>query len=233
MAEAQISTEDRNNIAPKETRDDNSVFLPPEVLGSFEEAILGSQADKRERSQWIKKQKPDKFNYSKVFVGEYKGCNGSCRSTGKEDAEYRAKQDLCGFRKPYIYFHTHTDGNWLFSPKDIAAILAFPRSAQIFLVGSASGISAISFIKPPSYVLFKEYAYNMALARLEQNDYQSACVTAWNSGDVTDIVQVLKKLGLNYYFWRPKQAKIQKGTLTSGIHLISPKETHDKPASFV
>ncbi len=119
---------------PKSPEDmPDRVFLPPEALGSLEQAILDTSSDAKERDQIIDYNKGKGFVPGKVSIGN----NDSINSWAALHHEWKA---FLG-RKGLAFFHTHP-GVIPFSPEDIAFQSGNRRLAFINLLGTKSRVMA-------------------------------------------------------------------------------------------
>jgi hypothetical protein len=114
-----------------------TLHLPPEMLGSFFEAVEGTKADGLERSQsvnWDERKKA--FKPTDLFVGDVNNADNLLQ-----------KWRIYFGKKPLFQYHTHPDSKneddptWDrdFSGVDIAAMKAFPRMGYILGLGSNLG----------------------------------------------------------------------------------------------
>jgi len=112
-----------------------SVFLPYQVVGDFEEAILKTIDDNRERRQFIFWNGKESRK-SPLYLGMEK-------DTGEQGLNKTLARVFFG-EKSLIEFHTHGKlGYPTPSPRDIASDLSFPRMAFIHLVGSQHNVFAV------------------------------------------------------------------------------------------
>lgn len=184
------------------------IFLPPAILGQFQQALLDTIDDGTERSQlifWDGAQ--HSLNYSKIMVGTKEHVGGD--STSK--FVFKA---FGGSRDVIAYCHTHPGWSQGFSKRDVAIFSAYPRGSFIDIVGSIFGVDVLCHTKQSSKIPFS------SVLRLLWTEY-SLAKKGFEGITLRKQAQVLEELGIAYYHWSPQSpdSTIQPGDLTTGVSL--------------
>lgn len=173
---------------PKSTEElPPTISLPPEILGDLEEAILLISKDGRERSQFIDwDSKKGIFMPGNLYLGIENATSPTATTMGISKTYWG--------KKAILEFHTHPEGNFLFSEHDLIGNLAYPRKAFIRAVGASQGISFLfqtaESSQLPISTTFEIFKVSKELKNID-------------SSSLRRIANYFDQKGYKYYIWTP------------------------------
>lgn len=210
-------------LTPESCKTD-AIFLGPELLGEFENAMLLTNRDKIERFQDIEiDRKTLSAVCSPLLVGDKYG-------TGNRQTLNRFLKVTHLKPKALIDFHTHPKNFWPQSRQDVATARGFPNIAFIHLVGSDSGISGLLQTESSLKSTFNPLTQVEETDKfLEANDWpyikpelaDSLHYYQGNSAssDQSRLANILARQGLMFFKWNSPHGVIRPGDMSHGINL--------------
>lgn len=184
------------------------IFLPPEVLGSAEEAILMTLRHGEEQSQFV-----DWNKERRCFIPLHLfwGSEEEISLYAYEEIDRRIKLG----KKALLFYHTHP--GWRYArfafETDVALIKALPKLAFIFAVYGENEAAFLCQTKKSERLSLKERLLLFSKLKSHQKLIKAEAVEIKDSE-----VAIYEREGFVLYHWRPYHlTKIREGDLRNGL----------------
>lgn len=196
------------------------IFLPSQVLGSLEQAILGTKADGRERSQLIGwDSKASKYRKSRVYIGTDQ------HTSFMWSMKIFSKIITLG-GKALTDYHTHPLDlplNQVFSEQDIAVILSAPKISFIDMLGSRMLIHATFQTAEASRKLTSPFKKATIERRIMNKHWTFAQEASHYDKNHSYLAHIIESEGLVHYSWQPPLGDLGNGDMLEGVRMRKTK----------
>ena len=198
------------------------VFLPPEYLGSMEQAILETKEDGRERSQFIfVNAKTNQLKQSRIYRGTKENASGL--ATLLSLSRNFLSKDLMRYHTHPTPFHEDQSP----SVNDFAISIANPKAEFIAMVATREGVHAIFQTARIARSSFSPII-PIIIKRLIDKGWRYAHKISQNPGDHSALAHIIESEGFVHYFWKVTSSDLKQGDMALGITM---KKTVPKPFS--